>query len=285
MNDLIFERCCRERGINDQRFRCVRLVYELIEKRDDVKGILWGGSLSWRTADAYSDCDLFCHVVGNLETVFQEMLSVIKARQAVRLVMDQGNWPWFGRTMTVFFNEDDLFSVDVGLIADIQANNFFWEPNGVIIRDKTGIIRSSIEQTIASGNLNPYGPREPFKNLVLLLFKVRKNIARGNLWNAFEYVNQTRRYLMLMLRHIYAIDDFYLGRPDRDINAVLPAEVLDRLSHSVPGVSAEEIGTATVRIAEWCCEIGIRHPWDLCDVYVAEIRRLCAAISELVEEK
>jgi hypothetical protein len=255
------------------RKRTLRSILRKLVEEEAVAGILWGGS-HWRTgADALSDCDVFCHMRPYSQRIRSQILKRLAECEETTLMIDQGNLPWFGDLVTLILQRHESFSIDIGFVGNRLAYKFFWEPTGFVIKDVSGTIRRSISANLRKGNTNQFGLRDPFKNLLLLILKIKKNLLRGHLWNAYEYVNQARRYLMFMLRHVYVHDDDYLGRPDRDVDRVLPAAVMERLLATSAEVSQASIRRSITRILDWSKELTGAESFDLDDLLAAEIER------------
>lgn len=261
-------------GLGAPQRRNIRLVLDWLFGQSDVHGILLGGSQSRGHSDDLSDCDLFCHVADPARLT-SSLTNSLRDSDMVRIVVHQGYYPWFGILDTVMFHNHETFAIDVGFVSDESACEFFWEPSGTILLDDAGVIANSIRSNRARGNLNQFGPSEPFKNIMLLLWKIRKNLQRGHLWNTYEYVNQLRRYLTYMLRAIYIVNDSYLGRPDRDVDTLLPPSLNVRLQATVPRMTEESLARVALDIVSWSDELSERMRFDSCKEYAQEIAEVC----------
>jgi hypothetical protein len=274
--ERLFSKLGLERDVQDYRKRSFLQILAILSTFQDIQGILWGGSYLRGSADPLSDCDVFCHANYDSTEQLQAVVSKLEATENVRSALYQGYWPWFGHLWTVFFSADVLFTVDLGFVQDRDATAFFWEPTGMVIKDQTGVIGASIAGNLARGNTNQFKLDFPCRNIFFLLSKIQKNVVRGHFWNALEYLNQARRYLMLMLRDAYVAADAYLGRPDRNIEDVLPRQILVRLQETVADTSETSIVRASSTLAIWCIDLSAQRKWDLSSDLRNEILRLNA---------
>ena len=262
-----------------QRTNWVSAVIDLLLDDPDTMGLLFGGSLLRGRADEWSDCDFFSIVKEHAREKRDALLHVFGAFDDVRICFAQPSYPWFGELLTTVFNDDYYFSIDVGLVTSIDARDFFWEPSGLVLDDPCGIIQDSIARRRTSHDQNPFGPRMPLTTLTLLALKVRKSLIRGSLWNAIEYVQQSRRSLFFMLRALLQ-EDSYLGKPDKYVERALQREELERLQQTCPTYSEDEIGRATSRIMRWALEIAEVAKFDGNPRIFTELKAACQWFEE-----
>ena len=257
----------------ETRARWIGSIIDRVIEDPSTTGLLLGGSLSRRQADEWSDCDLFCLVKDDARTKRDEYLERLAKSEHVRLTFPQPSYPWFGELLTAVFDDDHAFSVDIGFIEHTDAQDFFWEPTGIVLDDLTGVIRRSIESRKTTSDQNPFGPKLPITTLNLLALKVRKSLTRGCLWNATEYVQQSRRSLFAMLR-AQLPNDSYVGAPDRYVEQKLSSRDLERLSQTCPAYSEKEIGIAMNQILSWALEMTQVSRFDCTPTLAAELTKI-----------
>jgi len=277
--ERVFERQAIAEELKTRRKHCVISVISTLAQAEAISGILWGGSHMREKSDEWSDCDFFCQCRPNSDDLVREVVEILRAQTDLRLIIHQGRWPWFGDLWTALMRDDDL-TIDVGFVSDEEARSFFWEPTGEVLKDDTGVIRQAIEASIASRESNRFGPSLPFQNILLILLKIKKNIMRGHLWNTHEYVNQARRFLVMLLRDLHAPKKPYLGRPDRDVEDALPVHILQRLQATVATVEQRSLLFAAVEIAGWSLSIAQSENHDLTPTLESEILRVRAWCEE-----
>jgi hypothetical protein len=225
-----------------------------VKSCSDIKGVLLGGSLSRKKMDRYSDVDLFCLCSPNkIDSINKILLKKLQKLESVEQVVEQGSFGWLGETITVYFSGEMYFSIDIGMVEFTKGTLFFWEPEGVILWDYRNIIANG---QVASRALKgykkfPFSSQFPVRHSVVLLRKLKKNLLRNHLWNCIEYLGKIRRNLIFLLRiHVVKKDDF-LGNPDRDIEDVLPSEMLEMLNKTQLGVNRAQIAKSAFLLTDW----------------------------------
>ena len=222
-----------------------------IQSDQNFLGVLWGGSISYKEDISRSDVDLFC-LVESVELAIHTIQTTWAANSEIDVVLDQGTFPWLGKTFTIYFKEDLDFSIDIGLIAEHTAQKFFWEPKGFVVLDRQGKIQEYLDAQSKDPNFThlPFIKKLPFSRAIVALRKVSKNISRNHLWNAYVLMNQTRGAIMEIIR-IYQLNETnFLGRPDRDIEDILPAEINAQLIATVASYDKSDIAKKTILLAK-----------------------------------
>ena len=216
-----------------------------------VSGILLGGSLSYKEDFAKSDIDLFCLVYDAVyfEKNLKENLSQLSD---IDEIVFQGNFPWTEKLYTIYFKRDIDFSIDLCLIDFKNANTFFWEPDGCILFDRQKTITGcrTAQMNAPGFTRQPFLRPNPFCLSVVTLKKIEKNISRNHLWNALEQLNGLRRYIMQVIRLNIIKHDRFLGRVDRDIEDIIPAETNDALQQTVAIYDAKDIARKAAMLVE-----------------------------------
>lgn len=236
----------------DCKQEALRDVINILVSTPKVLGVLWAGSIRRKKSFELSDIDLFCNVT-NPNTLQIKLLATFSSLNNVEIVVNQGYFPWMGELLTIFYKFIPDFAIDIGLVDSNKASTFFWEPEGFILFDNNNMIHNSRKDLMNSPNFTqqPFQAKTPFQNIILLLKKIRKNLSRGHLWNCIEYISTARRNLMIILRLYVLKDDDYLGRVERDIEDVLPQEMLDDLKKTQPELEKLSIVNCALIIARW----------------------------------
>jgi len=226
-------------------------VFDLIQKDKNFEGVLWGGSVSYKENTEGSDVDLFCLVTSVEDAIIAIQTTWIMIPE-MDIVLDQGSFPWLGKTLTLYYKKDLDFSIDIGLVAEVTSSKFFWEPKGHVLLDRLGKIQSFLAVQLQNPNFThlPFIKKNPFSRTIVSLRKIHKNIARNHLWNAYFLMNQMRNTVIEIIRihHLKELD--FLGRPDRDIEEVMPADMNVALSATVASYDGPDIAKKTVLLAQ-----------------------------------
>lgn len=233
-----------------KKARCLSVI-EWLKQDKRVLGVLLGGSLSYKANVPGSDVDLFC-LVENVNGFEVELQKRLIALPDTEVVVYQGSFPWTGKLYTVYYKSDIDLSIDICLIARLDAETFFWEPEGYILYDTHGIIgKCRSAQTSSLGyTRQPFLKNNPFSLAVVTLKKISKNLSRGHLWNALEQLSVLRRYIMQIIRLDLIKNNNFLGRVDRDIEDVIPVELNRRLSATTAGYNVADIAQKTILLVE-----------------------------------
>jgi hypothetical protein len=225
---------------------CLQKLYENI----NITGILLGGSLSYKDDITKSDVDLFCLLQNTHETK-DAVVNTLLTNDNCDAIVYQGFFPWTEDLYTIYFKNDIDFTIDIGLINEIGAQEFFWEPNGIILYDHLGLIEQSrySQMTKTDYTKQPLLKSNPFTMAVISLKKIEKNLSRQHYWNAIDQVRNLRRYLMQVVR-FYAIQNRdFLGRVDREIEDVMPEEFISLFAKSIPMYNAQDIAAKAIFLA------------------------------------
>lgn len=230
-------------------YRSERLdeLLTLLNSHKQVSGILLGGSLSYKDDSTKSDVDLFC-LIFDVNIFENNLIKFLSGLRDVDEIIHQGSFPWTEKLYTIYFNQDIDFSIDLCLIEFESAETFFWEPDGFILFDRAQVINRCRSKQLNSPKFSrqPFLKSNPFSLSVITLKKIEKNLSRNHLWNALEQLNSLRRYVMQIIRLKVIKDDKFLGRVDRDIEDVIPAEINQTLSITVAVYDSKDIAMKTI---------------------------------------
>lgn len=233
-----------------RRQRLNELLHYL-ENNESVRGVLLGGSLSYREDTRKSDADLFC-LIQQVDRFEHSISNASLKLKDVDVIIFQGYFPWTEKLYTVYYKQDIDFCVDVCMVDIKNANTFFWEPDGCILWDKDGMIARCRKKQMSSPayTRQPFLKPNAFSLAVVTLKKIEKNLSRGHLWNSLEQLSILRRYIMQIIRLNLLKDAIFLGRVDRDIEEVIPHELNERLAKTIPRYDCVDIALKTIMLVQ-----------------------------------
>ncbi|MDI1254555.1 MAG: hypothetical protein PSV16_00515 [Flavobacterium sp.] len=216
----------------------------------NISGVLLGGSVSYKKDIEKSDVDLFCLMEHNsgiedIITHYRESITEVDT------VIFQGFFPWTQNLYTVYFKNDNDFSLDIGFISIDSAESFFWEPDGHVLFDSSGLIEKSrrIQMSKPEYTKQPFLKSNPFTMAVISIKKIDKNLSREHLWNAIEQVKNLRGYLMQVVRLYVIKDTNFLGRVDREIEDVMPEKFNKQFSETLPTYNTKDIAAKAILLS------------------------------------
>lgn len=209
---------------------------------EKIRGILVGGSLTYKASVERSDVDLFC-LIQSAPPFDGLVEDLVEGLDDVEVEIYQGHFPWTEDLYTVYYKSDPDFSIDICLIQCEKGKDFFWEPNGEILLDKDGLISEYRKEQMSRPNYTkqPFLKSNPFSLALVSLKKIEKNLSRSHLWNALEQLSIMRRYVMQIIRLQVVCDSDFLGRVDRDIEDSIPKELNEALATTVANYSVSDI--------------------------------------------
>jgi hypothetical protein len=232
---------------NERLNESLSLLYSI----ENVSGILLGGSLSYKQDVTKSDVDLFC-LVNLFDKSDDVIIKQLSSLSDIDVVIYQGYFPWTENLYTVYFTGDIDFTLDISLVNSDNAETFFWEPDGLILFDKLGIIEKSrnVQTSKPDYTKQPLLKTNPFTMAVISIKKIEKNLSRGHLWNAIDQVRNLRRYLMQVVRLYVIKNSNFLGRVDREIEDVMPEEINCKFSNTIPMYKSQDIAAKTILLSQ-----------------------------------
>lgn len=273
--------------LGEEGARILRGTIAALEDLGSLHAFFLHGSYTRGNHTEDSDIDAVA-VFGTSEesgTVARELPARMRLVAPVLIDAYTTRFPWFGRLWTFYFQDPHGLSLDLGIISLEELRTFYVEPDALIIRDCAGMVgerkrRCHLDSLAARRGRYTSVEFDVYHTLV----KLRRALGRGHLWNAIELVNILRRILFELIRmDIDAPDYVALGRPERDIETVAPAPVLDGLSRTLPTLERESIITACLvivdRIRDLLREKGISCHSGLLDSSATEIRALAAPLT------
>lgn len=254
-------------------------VLTLLRSYSEITGVLWVGTASKGEIDDYSDADFLCFVKNQTTQILKSsIMDKIKIMSNVRLVLDQGYLPWLGQLITIFYKTDSFFSIDIGFIETDKLDTFSIEPSAYALWDTDKLIEHVRKGYYSSSNL-----KDPYSDIFLQLFKIRKNLIRGHLWNSIEYINRARRALMLILRKSVPEAKNFSGRAERNVEDVLSPITLEKLSKTQPKVSSKDIALCSILIGEWALKEA--HNYSINPEIEKELKSLIEWMSNFIQSK
>lgn len=216
-----------------------------------VLGVMLGGSLAYKMEHEKADIDLFC-LINNEKEFEKNIENFLRNVSNLDIIISQGYFPWTKNLYTLYFINDLSFSIDLCLIDSSFVNSFFWEPKGIILFDKEGLINKHryIQQSDPSYTAQPFLKENPFSLSIVALKKIEKNLSRNHLFNALEQMNILRRYIMQIIRVNVLHDTNFLGRVDRDIEDCLPENLRLALARTIATYCHADIAIKTIQLTE-----------------------------------
>lgn len=220
-----------------------------------ISGIYVGGAISFDRVDEFSDLDLHCVVKDECAKECWEVINNYFSDHALLLSTIPRSYPWFGELKTFYIDSNPLFYFDIGLIEEKGAKDFYFQYQGIIIKDNLGLIKDKIrsgeknEEAKISSLCNLYAD-QVFTSAV----KIYKDLYRGLIWNATENLMQLRRAFIFLysFEHYYSQKYPFIGRPERDIEYIWNSQDLAMLEITRAGNSVESISAATNFILDQC---------------------------------
>jgi hypothetical protein len=240
-------------------------VIEVLISMPSVECLFWGGSTAYSNVRDLADVDLWL-VVQEADSVYSTLQQQLASVPHARVVYNSGFLPWLGRLLTVLFFHGCTFSIDIGVCQreDLAAANPGPKPFPV-----WG------DTSAAFALLRPQRyevpPEQRVATLLINLIKIRKNLLRGYLWEAYECLSRARREIMGLLLPKDVAKRIYYSRADRDIEDYVTTDVLKALELTAPAYSCSAIATAAVQL----CSGAIQHAFtSLPDAYREELMAL-----------
>jgi len=254
-------------------------ILNFLSSHSEITGVLWVGAASKGEIDDYSDVDFLCFIENEAAQIFKSrIIDKIKTSLKVQLVLDQGYLPWFGHLFSIFYKTNSLFTIDIGLMETDKLANFSIEPSFHVLWDKNKLMKHAHKGYYPLSNL-----KDPYSDIFLQLFKIRKNLVRGYLWNSIEYINRARRALMLILRKSVPKAKNISGRVDKNIEEVLDPATLEKLNETQPKVLSKDIALCSILIGKWALEE--THNYSLNPAIEKGLRSLIDWMSNFVQTK
>jgi hypothetical protein len=262
-----------ERSIGDEASRVVFDVLSLLDNDLSVTGIFIQGSFTRGNHDAFSDIDAIV-IVRNSNDGLALAAKVERwgNSNACSFIGHTERYPWFGHLVALYWDASPNFACDIGVIEQSALATFTIEPEAIILKDISGEV--SRRRDLSAG-VETVVIRDAEYQVYSLLFKTRKSIARIHLWNAIEYVAQLRRLWMSLVVE----SSMPTGpRIDRNIEDVLPPEILSSISNTAVSYDARVVIMAAVQLAGLIVGLPAIRAWKQRDA----IEELIHSIKEQV---
>jgi len=217
-----------------QAQQIVRAVLDVLASVPS-RGLVWGGSRTAEDASHYPG-DVDFYILVTERTALSDLLArELSELPHLTLLHRAGYLPWMGELLTLFFFPTCNFAVDIGVLSqdDVptaypgRAPHVMWGTD----RDLAGLLQPR-------SYARPDAARST--DVLVNLVKIRKNLLRGHLWNALEYVTRIRRQLMGVMIQDEAVR-LRTFRPDREAEEFLQREDLAFLTSTVPTYAAQDI--------------------------------------------
>jgi len=247
----------------------VRIVIHRIRDCKEAYCLIWGGSTTISQNTAYCDLDLWA-VVRNVKEAKTFLLREFSVLEHLIFYKECGYLPWLGELISMFFFDDFSLAIDVGVCGenDLPEINpgaspcFVWgesEQVSVCLRHQEYVVDT----------------QERLKNILINMLKIRKNILRGHLWNALEYLSRARRELMGLYTDATRTKPINYSRPDRDIESVLSENELRLFSDICPIYTTESILDCSLRTLDGLSKWAGDYYFDgYLDKEIPKIKRL-----------
>lgn len=227
-------------------------ILSFLYEKEEVQGVLLGGSITYKEEISRSDFDFFC-LVSNISKFKKVYIEAIYELDFVDTIVNQGFFPWTEELYTIYYVHNLDFSVDLCLIDETKVSSFFWEPTGVILFDKMNKIK--VEKQNKVQFVQPFLKENPFSLSVITIKKIEKNLSRNHLWNALFLLGTLRRYIMQIIRLDLINHREFLGRVDRDFEDFVPTEFNAKLARTVARYNVKNIAENTICLIGLLCEL------------------------------
>lgn len=274
-------------AFGEERAQIVCGTIAALEDLGPLHGFFLHGSYTRGTHAEDSDIDAVA-VFGTSEEsamVVRELPARMRLVAPVLIDAYTTRFTWFGRLWTFYFQDPRGLSLDVGIISLEELQTFYVEPDAVLVCDRTKMVGERKRQCY----LDSLTARRTRCTSVEFdvhhtLVKLRRTLKRGHLWNAIELVNILRRILFELIRmDIDAPEYVAVGRPERDIETVVPAPVLDGLRRTLPVLERDSVIAAALEIVDHISDLlrqrGILYHSGLLNSSVAELRALVTSLT------
>lgn len=236
----------------------VTSLYQL----DDALCLIWGGSTTVRqTKQPWADVDLWI-VMKDLSdslvrSIKDRLCREFKRIDGVAFVYDGGYLPWLGELLSLFFFPNCTFSIDVGIFDPDHLDSANPGPNPFFVWGQPHNIKSKLK-------IQKYWkiPEQRMTAVLVNFLKIRKNLTRGNLWNAIEYLSRARRELMgLLVKEVESEATYYI-RKDRNIEDFIGKDDLMKLADTCPQYSSVSVAECASKIIRDCLTWAEKNQFD-----------------------
>jgi 3-hydroxyisobutyrate dehydrogenase-like beta-hydroxyacid dehydrogenase len=228
-------------------------VLQISQLLPGLRAVIWGGSTFRRASEDSKDIDLWLLVEKPREAM-NDFFRLSSSIPSLKWAHKVGPLRWFGYLLTLFFSEDAGQSVDVGFAGFDDLPELNPGPGFHVVwaePEADRLIRSSLHSPDYSTTPNVRAGAV-LSNLV----KIRWALAKGDLWNAFDYLVSARRALMGLIRDTKESAVNYYSRPERGLQAHLSEDENELLEATLSGIESEAIRRAAVQIGKATLDIG-----------------------------
>lgn len=243
-----------------------------------VNGAVLQGSIARGDSDHLSDIDLILVATRGRTPSVLQWVERIGRELDVAFVGHTDRYSWFGKLVSLYWQEPVHFACDVGVIDDEELPVFNLETTAVVLKDDRGTIASrllAIHQAPPVPPMRNCGDDDRQFMVYGLLYKSRKSLHRGHVWNAMEYLSQLRRLYMAITRPdalLHNTNKLPAPRVDRDFEDHAPVEVLDALRTTAVAYDVRAVAHAVAHLARLVLASDAAQGWEGRDALLPLIR-------------
>lgn len=239
-------------ALSTHKAKLVDQVLAAISELAGIHAVILGGSMAAFVPRLDGDIDLWVLADDPL-AAFQHLQRSSKTFDGLTRQYDAGFFPWFGRLLTLFFHPDCSFGIDIGFMSDEDIGNIntgagcriLWAANRHDARLLPALQRRSFRQS----------PENRAERILANVVKLRKSVARRELWGSFEYLSKARRELIGIFRDDTERAAEWYERPDRELDGLLSPRQQEELKTTLCALDAQEILTCARNIIK----LALRH--------------------------
>lgn len=218
------------------------------------RGLIGGGSSSLGQHSDGSDVDLWL-IVDRPKATKRVIAKRLSALPELTLVHDGGFFPWMGELTTLFFYPDASVAIDIGFCSERMLSDINPGPSPFVFWGNARRIRAAL-QAQRYADL----PDRRLSRFFVNIIKVRKNVARGHLWDASECLMKARRELMGLVLDQIDGKRIHYSRPERGFEDVAPSHILRRFNRTHARLERRDLARAAGLLCDHAIEMAHQTP-------------------------